>query len=261
MTNTTYAEPVMAPPAALRPRAKTNGGPADIRLATLVNYYMNLQHAGAAELFTGMLRARASAYGSFYSERYLPLDRSDFIAEHHLLCTVGREGLVPQASFKQVALDVCDAYEVRFPMLDWTKRIAGGEHERAVEALVEGCRAEGRPLVYGGHLALRKDARPRTLPRLLRELTAAVIYGSWKEREGFTEVAVSILRTRTNVWFEEIGFKPMSWRGLTLPAIPHAESPQDHVLFMEMGEPSAWARRCYETHKPLLDGRVLVCPP
>ena len=59
MTNTTYAEPVMAPAAALRPRAKTNGGPADIRLATLVNYYMNLQHAGAAELFTGMLRARA----------------------------------------------------------------------------------------------------------------------------------------------------------------------------------------------------------
>jgi hypothetical protein len=41
--------------------------PTELRLVTLDNVYANLYRPEVADLFAGMMRARASGYGSFYS--------------------------------------------------------------------------------------------------------------------------------------------------------------------------------------------------
>jgi hypothetical protein len=237
-----------------------NANPADIKLVTLNNFYANLQNPKAFELFVGMMQMRASGYGRFYSPHFLPLDRSDFIASHYLFCAAEGNELIPQAGFKEVSLDLCDTYGVSFPILGWLRRTGVSEHRRAIENMIDEYRHSGRPLVYGGHVAIRKNARPRTLPRLLRELIAALVYINWKEQGSFAEITVSVLRTQTYIWFGELGFKPLHWAGRPLTVIPHVESPKDSVLFMEMHEPSDWTRHCYEKHKPLIDSRILITP-
>src|SRR4029453_13263690 len=105
------------------------------------------------------------------------------------------------------------------PILAWARDAGADEHLNALTAMIEECRRLNRALNYGGHLALREDCRDRAIHQLMRELTAAAFNESTRGQGGGAAVLVSVLRTKTNIWFENIGFKPLSWEEQSLPAI------------------------------------------
>lgn len=229
-----------------------------LRLAVLDNVAAAIHQPLAAELFTGMMRARADGYGSLYGDTYLPFDRSDFIATHYLICTVERGELTPQGGYKEVSLARCDTYRVRLPILDYCVDEGARQHGLAVDSLLDEHRSGGRPLIYGANIVLRREARSVVGPDFFKELAAALAALRRETQGEYTEIITSTLRTGTDALFERIGFKPLQFAGNTLPAVPHPGSPQDQSLIMVMREPSEWASRCYRKHKGFLDDRLHV---
>jgi hypothetical protein len=224
-----------------------------LSLVVLDNFYANVNSALGGELFLEMVRMRASAYRHFYSDHYLPSDSSDLIGTHYLLCAVENERLVPQCGFRHVTLDRCDAYGIKFPILQFVEREGVAHHREIVDRLIARHRATGTSLVYGSNIAIRRPIKNRRFPLLLRELSAGILYSTSTINNGFVEVTASTVRTRTEVWFAKMGFRPFEWSGSPLEAIPHPFSQRDTALLMEFREPTAWARECFEKHRDTID--------
>jgi hypothetical protein len=231
-----------------------------MRLVVLDNLLASAGEHAAAELFADMVRLRAGAYAAFYPSRFVPFDRSDFIGAHYLLCTDEGGALQVDGGYKKVSLDRCDAYGVEFPAYWWIRRSEDPRHAFALDALVDEHRRSGRRLTFNGGLALRPRARSRTSPRLLRELAAALAWEHHQETRG-TEVTAAVVRARTQEWFRDLGFAPLSWEGEDLPAVTHTDSASDHCLLMVLREPGPWARACHERHAAVLGARRRVGGP
>jgi hypothetical protein len=231
-----------------------------VRLVVLDDVCAGAEDRAATGLFGRMVRMRASGYAGFYGARAMPFDRSDFIATHVLLCTDEGGALEPQGGFKKVSLERSDAYGVEFPIVPWVRAPGADRHALAVAALVDEHRRSGRRLTYNGSLVLARGARPRTVPRLLREVVAALAFEHHLETGG-AEITVAVLRTGTDDWFPEVGFEPMHWEGEPLRPVAHYAAPGDRIVPMVLEEPGPWTRECYEKHARLLEERVRLGGP
>lgn len=225
-----------------------------MRLLVLDHLLASVGERPALELFAEVVRLRTEAYAAFYPSRFVPFDRSDFIATHYLLGTDEGGALGVDGGYKKVSLDRCDAYGVEFPAYWWIRESDDARHALALDALVEEHRRSGRRLTFNGGLALRPSRRARTSPRLLRELAAALAWEHHQETGG-TEVTAAVLRARTHEWFRDLGFAALSWEGEDLPAVRHTDSPEDHCMLMVLREPGPWAQTCYERHAEILGSR------
>ena len=228
-----------------------------MRLAVLDNLYTTVEDRAATDLFAAMMRVRASGYAAFYPNLYVPFDRSDFIATHYLVCADENDSLAPQGGYKKVSLERCDAYGVEFPILPWIAESEAHRHALVVGALVDEYRRSSRQLTYNGSLVLKPHARPRTVLRLLREVTAALAWEHYEQTRG-AEITVAVLRTHTDAWFRELGYAPIMWDGKELPPLRHPGSAEDRFLVLLLREPGPWARACYEKHAEMLGARVRV---
>lgn len=231
----------------------------EIKLVELDNFYENLDNPHSAGLFAGILAMRKNGYESFYPKKFIPFDKTDLIAKHYLICAAETDCLIPLAGYKRVTLIACDDYQIVLPIQIWAKNSGDVAHFQAVNEIIRSHRVSGQTLTYGAHIVLHKRAKEFITSDFFKEFAAGACYLFQIENGSYTELINSTLRTRTNVWFEQIGYQPLlSNEGNPIAPARHPESPDDSFIPMIMRELSEWSKECYEKHRQLFAERLVI---
>ncbi|MBI2606612.1 MAG: hypothetical protein HYW49_11100 [Deltaproteobacteria bacterium] len=232
-----------------------------IRLVTLDNAYCAATQPLAKTMFGELLCLRAEGYGSEYPPSFLPLDAADYVVWHHLFCVEEATRLIPVAGFRQVSLKRCDFYQIKMPLLKTAEDANAHRHLLALNAIFSESRQEDMDAVYSAGLTIKKHYRGiRELSAFVRELGAALTYADMLERAVHSYVCAAVLRFKTNIWFQDVGYRPLELNGETLSIIHKVSAGNEPMLLMHLTEISDWAKSCREKHEFLFRKRLVIEP-
>lgn len=215
-------------------------------------------------LFTKMVSLKKEGYGNRYVSDVLPVDTSDFIASHVLLCEKQRYGaLEPIMGYKSISLEKCRQYNLNFPGLSLVQSAKMPLHTQAVEKIIDQCEVNNKGLAYLGSWTVSQEFKNRrTANRNLNLKDAfSTFYRLLYKEQNISEVIIGgTLRFRTEKLFHNLGHRPLSLDGIELPSIQVVHLAKEPVLVMHaegfveaFGEVekkwlSVWNNRVYFDH-------------
>ncbi len=213
----------------------------------------------AREYFGQMVRLRAHAYGPKYPIGFLPVDTPDYFVWHHLLCVEDGDAWLPVAGFRQVPLSRCDLSNATIPLLRTAQDANAERHVRNLSETFARHRSQGTEVTYSAGLAIAYEHRGnKELSEFVREFVAAFHVLDQREHSIRETVCASILRFKTNTWFTQLGYQPLSDEQGELPAIKKVSAGGEPMLFMSLKELSPWCFECFEKLESLVNGRLLI---
>lgn len=203
--------------------------------------YDTWQTALTRDLFMQMVGFKLSGFRRVYPYGVLPVDSTDFVATHLLVCLKCEQGLIPLTGCKTVTRERCDIHRLPFAGLSLVRAAASPAHERAVLAIMDECQRAGRSLAYASSWTVNRAVKvDRALKRDLREIFEAM-FALYYLTEGISDVlGGGVIRLRTDRLFQEWGYRPLTLGDETLPAInvPHLHGDAVTVLYLTAFTPA-----------------------
>lgn len=110
-------------------------------------------------LFHKMIQLKLHGYNSEYPEGVLPVDTTDFIADHLLVCKEEHGELTLLSGTKSTTVSVSQKHLIKFPGLSLVQASESKPHIAAMENLMKECAAQNRELTYTASWAITPEAR------------------------------------------------------------------------------------------------------
>jgi len=181
-----------------------------VKIVTIHNFYKSCTNRLVKELFGEMLLVKQEGYGPDYPESFLPLDSSDFVATHHLLCLEAWGSLEPIAGLRHCVQSVCEPYHVISPLLALVEDAGQEPHISQLRRLIREHRESGRELISSGGFTIKKAKRTdRALSTLLKELVVALMCDDHWKHGNATLIGGGVIRFKTEQLWERSGYKPL----------------------------------------------------
>lgn len=236
----------------------------NLRLITLENPYLCFADRQVRDLFGGLCGLRLRGYGPDYPKSYIPFEKYDLVATHHLFCLERSGEFYPIAGFRQVSLSTCDAYSLKVPLLAMLSEDQGSlEHSRAVGSLVDTHRNAGRNLIDGSGLTIDKEYRKdRELAEWILGVVAALAVWDMEFYGAATYITANAIRFKVDQRFAQWGYKPIErLEGGELPAFVRTSGGYEELgRAMALTEPSLFAKECLEKHRQYIANRLYFAP-
>jgi len=172
------------------------------------------------DLFHDMVRLKLHGYGLEYPRGVLPVDTSDLIATHLLVCKEEGSRLRPIMGFKTTALADCDHHQIAFPALGLVQAAESALHVQAIKNIITRCQHEKKTLSYTGSWtiepALRKN---RPLTKELIQLFRASYVFHHQDQNVDEVITGGTIRFKADVLLGEMGHDPLCLETQTLAPI------------------------------------------
>lgn len=198
--------------------------------------YERWDHQAVRTLFAKMVSLKKEGYGSRYINDVLPVDTSDFIATHVLLCEKQRDGVLePIMGYKSISIEKCRQYNLNFPGLSLVQSAKMPLHTQAIEKIIEQCDVNQKGLAYLGSWTVSQKFKSRSFKNRNLNLKEAfsTFYRLLYQEQNISEVVIGgTLRFRTEKLFYNLGHRPLSLNGIELPSIQVAHLAKEPVLVM-----------------------------
>lgn len=184
-------------------------------------------------MFSKMIKLKKDGYDSHYLKKVLPLDTSDFIATHVLLCRKQKDqSLEPIMGYKTVTVKKCQEYNFVYPGLGLVTNAKMPLHIQAVNNIIQRCEHEQKNLAYLGSWTIDPTLKDPLLRKQLKKAFQA-FYGLLYREQKVSEVIIGgTLRFHTEKIFSELGQKPLQLNGEDLPVINVKHLGDEPVLVM-----------------------------
>ncbi|MGZ3770221.1 MAG: hypothetical protein ACXVCP_11380 [Bdellovibrio sp.] len=186
-------------------------------------------------IFLKMVALKRQGYGNNYDKNVLPVDTSDFIGTHVLLCIKDIDGTwKPIMGYKSISLKKCQEYNLTFPGLNLVYSAKMPQHIQAVENIVRRCIDQQQGLAYCGSWTIDVEFK-KNYYQNHKDLTDAttVFYFALKNQQNINEIVLGgTLRFHTEKIFSNWGCKPISLNEQELPPIKVAHLAEEAVIVM-----------------------------
>lgn len=187
-----------------------------VRLIVLRCPYVNWKVQGVPEHFTAMVDLKLEGYLSKHQIGAMPLDASDFVADHLLFYQGDR--LVMGA--KSLRFDLCKTFHVDFPIESFLNKGNHGVHLSVLSGIQKKVRENRGCLSYYSSWTISPKARvsPAAVLSLKEVFTSASYW--YHQSEGITDVlGAGLPKFRTDQFFASWGFQPFVQQGEELPSV------------------------------------------
>ena len=94
---------------------------ASLKIVTIEPLYDNWNNFLARDLFGQIVDVKLKGFGAHYPYGVMPIDTSDFISTHHLICQERDGELEVLSAFKTVDLNKAITHNLTFPALSLVK--------------------------------------------------------------------------------------------------------------------------------------------
>jgi hypothetical protein len=230
--------------------------PRRLRIVILDSPYDSLGTPEAQALFAKLVALKLKGYGAEYQYGVLPLDQSDFIATHFMVCQERDGELHPIMAYKSVKEPKCRQHGITFASCAHLSRCAKDDKNLlAVEKIIEEANARSSLMAYDGAWTIdpliRKD---RALVTELKNLFTCIQVNHYAQFGKFDLLLVGVLRFKTEKIFQDWGYKPLNWKGEQLQPfqspslreavwLHHARAFSEQALELSARYTSYWENR------------------
>lgn len=209
----------------------------------------------AQEMFSKMVSLKLAGYLKEYPYGALPLDTTDFIANHLLLCVEEKGGYEPVMASRAVSLERCDTHRLGFSPLNLMKVLGKADHEKAIQSLIDRSRKEGSALSYSSSLTVRPDFRGnKEIQTLLR--ATHVLYH--REYGIPTSIAGGVVRFKADLTLGSVGYEPLSLDGKQLDPVEVPFVWGESTRFLVMNKISAAGNKVADENREVWDNRIVI---
>lgn len=231
----------------------------DLQLVLIQSPFANWEDKIVQELFVKMVALKKSGFGTNYTSPVLPVDTSDFVATHALLCRKdAQKKLLPMMGYRTISLEESMKNYLTFPGLSLVRNAKAPLHSKAVEDIMNRCQKTRRGLSYLGSWTVDQNFRQQhpEFKQDLREIFC-VVYQALYKLQNISEVIIGgTLRFKTDQVFHQLGHRSLHYADQDLPPIaaPHLDG--EPVLVMHAKELPQLPKALIKKWQPLWDHRM-----
>ncbi|MBC7693694.1 MAG: hypothetical protein H7222_18150 [Methylotenera sp.] len=233
-----------------------------LRFVILDCPYLLSQDSQARDLFSRMVRLKYEGYSAHYGTGSLPLDTTDFIGTHHLICEEREGELHPVLGYKTVSLERCQLFNNPFPALSLAITSKATSHAAKVTEIILASEAKNRGLFYGGGWTMAPHAQAdRESAKDLKDRMAAMLTTYHLREAQGEELCLGVLRFKTERYFSKIGYEPLrDAEGEILPTFHLRSLLGEEVQMLHCRNFSLEARQLAKNHEILWNQRLQLAP-
>lgn len=168
-------------------------------------------------LFYKMIQLKLHGYNSEYPEGVLPIDTTDFIADHLLVCKEVHGELIMLSGTKSTTMSASQKHQLNFPGLSLVLAAESKPHIQAMENLMSNCLAHNRELTYTGSWTITPETRKDKILRqdILNYFNASYVFHHMES--GIDEIVCGgTLRFKVENFLGKIGHEILHVNGQPL---------------------------------------------
>jgi hypothetical protein len=232
-----------------------------MRLVTLEQPLECFNDPVAAALIRQTAQLRLSGYREEQTADFLPLDATDYVANHLIVCDESRGSMRPIMTYKFIELKKALHHRLEFPALTIARTSRRPDHERAVYRIMEECEARRRTLAYAGSWTISPEVRrDRAFVRILKDLTVA-LHPLYMQEYGIDEsILVGVIKHRSPEVLARMGYVPLKLEGKVLPSFPWHFLNDDEVQMLHLNSFSTEALELAGQFRFLWKSRLRIVP-
>ncbi len=230
-----------------------------LRVVILEAPYDTYQSAETRNLLSSTAALKLAGYQKEYPYGVLPIDTTDFFANHMLLCRENGSSLTPVMGMKTVSLLRCQLHNMKLPVFNLINGQDLPLHLRAMERILESAMLSNQEVGYNGSWTIDPLVRQdKDLKQFARALTVSWFVHYYREYGIPNVFAGATLRFKVEQWKEFLGFEYLQSEGQSLPSIDCKPFFSERVAIMCLRkvrpEADLWAR----AFLPLWKSRLTV---
>lgn len=184
--------------------------------------YLNLNNPETMNLFSKMMRLKYKGYGNRHLLGSLPLDTTDFVADHPLICVRDEQlGLIPISGSKVITYDTCKFFNLDFAMESCFKKGGNTEHMSTLMQIIGESKTNNKTIAYHGGYTIDPSIVTLESDReKVRELFMGITALYFKENNVSELLGLGVPKFKTENFFYQWGYERCRNSGSDLSAFP-----------------------------------------
>jgi hypothetical protein len=206
------------------------------------------------QLYCDMMQVKFTGYGSVYGENVISTDKVDFFGTHLMVCKKGIR-LKPLFGYKSVTYNKCVEYNTKFPALGLVSTDAEQECLEELNRILSTATECNKSISFDYSWAQDpsiKNIRSPEMAQFFRDLVMVMVVNHHKDYEIDEMITCGVVKVKTDLFFEKMGFSKISNRSLFSQKDLNGE--KVHIFHTE--KYSDYAYDVAEKHKDLWANRI-----
>lgn len=223
--------------------------------------YQSWQLLDVQTHFADMIALKLAGYQKEYQYGVLPVDTTDFIANHVLIyekLQTGKSRLV--SALKSTPFHYCKAFQLEFNARTLLRHgHAKQQHLIALNTILEKCSSLSRSIAYYSSWTILPEIREKKENvRLLKDIVTALTFLHHQEESIDELLGLGVPKFKTHEYFSTWGFEAVQFQGSDLPRL-YVETYSDiEVILMHLQSFSVYAKERALFYQGLWEARKTV---
>ena len=199
---------------------KINGFPVEIVILRCP--YINMDNPKTRDLFSKMMYLKYKGYGNRHALGSLPLDTTDYIADHPLICIRDNNGeLIPVCGSKVMTYETCQFFNLEFAMESCFKKANKDVHLRKLFEIIGEAKKNQKTLAYHGGYTIDPliGAAPKER-EMIRDFFIGITLLYFKENNISELLGLGVPHLKTDKFFYQWGYERVCVDHQDLDAFP-----------------------------------------
>ena len=214
-------------------------------------------------LFSQIMTVKILGYKPYYSNGVVPVDTTDFFANHYLIAREKPEsdtGFEIISGFREVTLSRVEAHFSPFPLLSLAKSSGSQRHIQLAERFVKNSKELGRDLAYHSSFTVNPDLRAeQELVKLSIDHMHYMMHFVMQRSTFEMPVTIAVVdRFNSKIRYDDQGFMRVSDHEGLLPSIASPFLNGESVSFMSALKLSPLLQRRARECQSLWDDRLVI---
>lgn len=209
-----------------------------VEIVILRSPYLNLNNPQTMDLFSKMMHLKYKGYGNRHTLGTLPLDTTDFVADHPLICLRDEKlGLIPISGSKVITYDTCKFFNLEFAMESCFKKEGKIEHLNALTQIINNCKAADKSIAYhGGYTIDPSMIKTESEREKVREIFMGITALYFQENKVSELLGLGVPKFKTENYFYQWGYERCTSADSNLSEFPLYFLPGVNGVMMHLKE-------------------------
>lgn len=231
----------------------------NLKIVILKCPYINWKSSATQECFAKVVDLKLKSYCEKHHLGVMPVDTTDFICDHILVCEEEGDSLTPILGVKSLDYSRCDIFHVDFTISAFLKNGGHAEHLTALNEILDQCRQKDEKIAYYSSWAMLPEVtRNRPLATSLKNIFTGLTV-LHHTHEGIAQLlGLGVPKYRTDQFFKTWGFDQVAREGQVLDNIPFFILGDIDGVFIHLKQYSEFALDCADNTMDMWKNRLVI---
>ncbi len=228
-------------------------------MVTLECPYDNWNNPELVSMFGKMVGLKLRGYRKEYAYGVLPVDTTDFLAAHHLVCAEREGELVPYLGYKVITNRRCRMHNVTFPLVALLQASGATRHASAVSEILEKAEANRQSVSYASSWTAAPEVRGDTMfSSILNRYVMAYLVLHEQAEPVDVKLACGVPSQKTDRYLIRTGFQRLTDENGEMPVFQQASLKGEDVVVLRCDRYSDEAQRVASRYAKAWENRVVL---